>query len=278
MTVPAPRAMRPFLIRLLIVLLVGFLGLALYLALNPLALEGVLRFAPIPGSVAIPTPGPTPPMPLVAASPGPLPPGFQAYTGTSSGGAISCGFLLDLGGGRRVGVTAAHASPRLAPGVPAAFHDPDGAWVAALPGQIAFGQTFIGDQFSMDYVLWSVEPAVDPARFLHPDLRPLAQPGEPVYLYAPTSDGAGGPLRRSGVVVSASASAVWVQLEDSFSPSGYSGCPVVSRVTGRLIGMAVAGANQPTSAGGAVVVIGLHPAASLVEKAQAALADRTPGR
>jgi len=295
---PAPLRIRPFLARLLIGLLLGILGLALYFSLNPEKLAAVLRAAPIPGSVAIPTPGPIPPLPLSAASPGPLPTGFLAYTGAFPGGTISCGFLLDLGGGRRVGVTAAHASPRLSPGVPAEFLDPYGARVAVLPGQIAFGQTFIGDQFTLDYVLWSVDPAVDPARFLSPDPRPSAQPGEPVYLYGTGVDGAGGPQRWPGVVLSTAAlqspntlgapdppsgapkgewagvpNAIWVQLEDSFSPNGYSGCPVVSRVTGRLLGMAVAGADLPLETGGAAVVIGLHPAASLVAKAQARLAN-----
>jgi hypothetical protein len=43
---------------------------------------------------------------------------------------------------------------------------------------------------------------------------------------------------------------------------------VVSQFTGRVIGMAVSGANQPP------VIMGLHPVASLVEKAQAALQNR----
>lgn len=252
---------RLLLTRLLIGLLVVVLGLALYFSLNPSALAALLRAAPIPGSVPIPTSGPTPPLPVIGASPGPLPGGYLAYTGAFAGGTISCGFLLDLGDGRRVGVTAAHSSP---PGGPAEFYAPDGARVAVLPRQIARGQTFVGNQLSMDYVLWAVDSAADSARFLSPDPRSLAQPGEPVYLYAPAGDGAGGSLRRPGVVVTAEAQAVWVQLDDSFSPAGYSGCPVVSRVTGKLLGMALAGADYPP------VVIGLHPVASLVEKAQAA--------
>lgn len=55
-------------------------------------------------------------------------------------------------------------------------------------------------------------------------------------------------------------------LEDSFNPAGYSGCPVVSQHTGRLVGMAVAGEDQHP------VVMGLHPVGSLVEKALAAFA------
>jgi hypothetical protein len=275
---------RSYFARLLITLLLGILGLALYFSLNPPALAAVLRAAPIPGSVPIPTPGPTPPLPVIAASPGPLPTGYQAYAGAFAGGLISCGFLLDLGDntrarGARVGVTAAHASPRLPPGEPAEFRLPDSSRVALLPAQIAFGETFIGGQLTMDYALWSVDPAVDPDRFLSPDPRPLAQPGEPVYLYAPVADAAGGPLRWPGTVVSAAPDAIWVQLEDSFSPVGYSGCPVVSRVTGKLIGMALAGADMPAAgagvqgmpAGGPSVVIGLHPVASLVEKVRAEL-------
>ena len=178
-----------------------------------------------------------------------------------------------------MGVTAAHASPRLAPGVPAEFLDPTGARAAVLPGQIAFGQTFIGDQFTLDYVLWSVDPAVDPARFLQPRSAPTwPNPANRSTSTGPALTAPAAPCAGRGSWSAPNVNSIWVQLEDSFSPNGYSGCPVVSRVTGRLIGMAVAGADLPLATGGAAVVIGLHPAASLVEKAQAALADRTPAR
>jgi hypothetical protein len=67
------------------------------------------------------------------------------------------------------------------------------------------------------------------------------------------------------VVLSSTSEKTWIQLDDSFEPGGYSGCPVVSQFTGRVIGMAVSGADRSP------VIMGLHPVGSLVEKAQAAL-------
>jgi hypothetical protein len=97
---------------------------------------------------------------------------------------------------------------------------------------------------------------------LRPDERGQAQPGERVLVL---SQAPGAP-RWPGVVIRSDAGAAWIQLDDAFDPRGLSGCPVVSQYTGRFIGMAVAGANRPP------VVMGLHPAGSLVEKARAALA------
>jgi hypothetical protein len=260
-----PRRLWTAFIRILLLALLVLAGSGIYLGLNPAALQDLITRLPLPGSVRIPTAGPTLPVPVILAPAGPLPSGSMALTGVYAGGIISCGFLLELDGGQRVGITAAHASPVLAPGTPAEFQSPDGVLVATLAGQIGQGATFVQDRLSMDYVLWSLAEPVDLQRFLKPDERGQGQPGEPVLVYSPFGDNAGGPKTWPGVVMSSSTTATWIHLDDSFPPGGFSGCPVISRVTGRLIGMAVAGADQPP------VVMGLHPVGSLVEKARAAL-------
>ena len=255
-------------LRVLILILVVLIGTGIFLALSPGVLGDLIFLLPIPGSARIPPAGPTPQPPSVSIPPGPLPVGHQAYAGVYGEGGISCGFLLQLQDGRQVGVTAAHATAQLPAGTPAEFHSPDGALVATLKSQIGRGAPFTQNRLSMDYVVWSLAGPVDPQRFLRPDPRGQGLLGEPVLVYSPFGDGAGGPKAWPGVVMSTSASATWIQLDDSFSPGGFSGCPVISRITGRLIGMAVAGANQPP------VVMGLHPVGSLVEKVQAALAGQ----
>jgi hypothetical protein len=249
----------------LIGLLVFVLLLVLFLVASPKALRGVVPLLPLPGVVELPTPGPTPPPPSVAVPPGPLPDGYRAFNGVYQGGTFACGFLLELEDGHRVGVSAAHATPQLPPGTPAEFRLPDGELGAALEGQLARGRPFYQDHFTMDYVLWAVADGAPPERFLKPDPRGKGESGEPVLVFSRAKSGAGGSKTWPGVVIHVTPEAVWIQLEDSFNPSGYSGCPVVSQYTGRVIGMVVAGENKHP------VVMGLHPAASLVEKAQAAL-------
>jgi hypothetical protein len=137
-----------------------------------------------------------------------------------------------------------------------------------LTGQAAHGQTFVRDQFVMDYVIWTVVKSPDLEWFsLRPDSRGQGQPGERVIVYSPEEDGADGPKTYAGVVVGVQPTATWVQMDDSFSPRGFSGCPVISQVTGRVIGMAVAGKDLLP------VMIGLHPVGSLVDKAAAALSN-----
>jgi hypothetical protein len=103
---------------------------------------------------------------------------------------------------------------------------------------------------------------VDPGRFLKPD---QGESGERVLVFGQSDNGAGGSKSYPGVVISVTPEAIWIQLDDSFESYGFSGCPVISQYTGRVIGMAVAGVNKPP------VVMGLHPVSSLVEKAKAAL-------
>ncbi len=261
---PRPHRFWPALVRTLIGLLFLLLIILLVLAMKPELLKTVLKA--VPGILAdFPTPGPTPPPPVIAAAAGPLPDGWRAFTGNYSAGEFSCGFLLQLPGGQNVGVNAAHSIPALPTGAPGEFRTATGDLAATLPSQIAHGQTFTGDAFNQDYVIWTVAENAPAEYFLQPDPRGMGQPGERVWVFGRGSDAAGGSKRWPGVVLSSTPEHTWVQLDDAFDPRGYSGCPVISAVTGRVIGMAVAGANQPP------VIMGLHPVASLVAKARAAL-------
>ena len=244
--------------------LILLLAFALYLRANPALLRTLLLALPIPGMVEVPNFGPTPPIPTINVPRGNIPDGYLALNGSAAAGPFGCGFLLELADGRRVGVSAAHATQPLSPQQPAEFHFPDGELAAALTGQIGIGQTFIQERFDMDYALWGsrANPAVP---LLEPDPRGGAQPGERIWVFGLGENGSGVSIRWPGTVMSSSAQAAWLRMDDSFDPRGYSGCPAVSQYTGRLVGMAVAGEQR------AATVIGLHPVGSLVEKAQAAL-------
>jgi hypothetical protein len=253
------RRMWSIFVRSLIGLLLAAAGLGVYLALNPAALGQLMGGLPLPGVVKIPAPGPTPPAPLIAAAPGKIPAGPLAFYGIYMGGRISCGFVMEAENGRQVGVTAAHATADLPPGTSMMFQTAEGDVAARLSGPLERGSPFVGEQFTTDYVLWAVTEMVHPGAVLRADERGNGQAGEAVWVYGPGT-GASADQRWAGVVMQAGPAATWIQLEDTFNPGGLSGCPVVSAVTGKLIGMAVAGANQPP------VVMGLHPAGALIRK------------
>jgi hypothetical protein len=252
----------PAFIRILIGILLVVLVVGTYLVLNPDALRGLILM--MPGVGEAPLAGEIAPPPVILVPSGPLPGGYRAFGGTYNGNTFSCGFLLDLEDGRRVAVNAAHSIPHLPPQTPGELWAPDGKRAALLKGQIAYGQIFSQNRFSMDYVLWTVADDTAPEYFLKPDPRQQVEPGERVWVYSLSENGAGGSKLWPGAVMSAAPDAIWIQLEDSFNPAGFSGCPVISQHTGRVLGMAVSGANQPP------VVMGLHPVASLVEKARKA--------
>jgi hypothetical protein len=257
-------------IRVLTGVLLFTILVSLFLSLVPPVLTEVILFLPVPGKVRIPPIGPTPEPPAQLLQRGPLPSGFRAYQGFFHGASFSCGFLLEIEGGQRVGVNAAHSIGELPRGEFAEFRTPEGSLAAVLTGQIAHGQPFIYDQFHMDYVVWTVNQDTGFERFLRPDPRGSGQPGERILVYSPFASSSGGPQTYPGVVMSVSDANIWIQLDEPFSPSGFSGCPVISQTTGNVIGMAVAGVNQPP------VVMGLHPIGSLVEKARAALLNIQP--
>jgi len=255
------RLLRAFVLTLIALLAAGAL-LGLFLLLDPGALQDFILSQPLPGVVRFPDPGATPPPPTIQAATGQVPAGELAFRGAYAGGEISCVFLLDLAGGVWVGVSAAHATPALPPGVPAALLDANGATAAALSGLVGRGRPFVQEQFTLDYALWAVDPGADPHLFLQPDERGTAQPGERVWLLEQSGQ------RRAGVVLSTADTSIWIQMDDSFDPRGLSGCPVVSQHTGRVVGMAVAGMDRPP------VIIGLHPVGSLIEKARYAFSQK----
>jgi hypothetical protein len=249
--------------RVLTGLLVILVLVTLYLGLHPEVLGAIILNGP--GVVAIPKLGPVPPQPVIAAPAGIPPGGYLALSGEFDGVSFACGFLLQLEDGRRVGLSTAHAAPAPPPGATAVFLDPEGGFAAHLNGQIGRGRTFRQDHFTADYALWSVANNVAPDRFLKPDPRGQAQPGEHILVFGRFSNGTGASKSWPGVVMKVTAEATWIQLDDFIHPYGFSGCPVVSQYTGRVVGMAVAGSrNAPTR-------MGVHPIGSLVEKAHAAL-------
>lgn len=262
------RLLRPALVRITIGILAVVLALVLYLGLNPGTLRALLLFLPFPGVVTVPTPGPTPPSPRFADTQGEIPGGFLAFAGAFQDGTFACGFLMELEDGQKVGVSAAHATPVLSGDVPAQLCTPGREPAALLRGQLARGSTFQRANFSSDYVLWDVSRVSAGTHLVQPDPRGRGEPGERVFVYSWESSRAGTPIRHPGVILSATEEAIWIQLEESFSPAGYSGCPVLSQHTGKLIGMAVAGEDKHP------VVMGLHPAGSLIEKAQAVLSSK----
>jgi hypothetical protein len=250
-------------LRLVIALLAALLALLLLLALDPGALALALTL--LPGHVAIPSLGPLPPEPRIDAPRGELPGGYVAFTGVVAGMPTACNFLLELDDGQRLGVGTAHAVKVMPADASVVFRVADGAAAARMGRRIAFGEEFLGEQLDMDYALWLVRSVADGIPLLRPDPRGQAQPGERVVLYGRAVDAAGESLRRAGTVMSVQMGVTWVQMEEGFDPSGYSGCPVVSAYTGQVVGMAAAGSRT------APVILGLHPVGSLVEKAQAAL-------
>lgn len=263
-----PRRLWKAFIRVFIVLLFVAAAATLYLSLNPKALEAALSNAP--GHVAMPDLGPVPPLPEIAAPRGELPEGFVAFTGETNGKSFACGFLLALEDGQdsrhlRVGISSAHAAPAPLPGATSVLLAPDGSLVARLDGQIERGSTFRHAHFAMDYALWSVASDVPAERFLKPDPRGAGQPGERILVYGRFTGPDGGSKSWPGVVMKVDMDATWIQLDEVMKPYGFSGCPVVSQHTGKVIGMAIAGWQKaPTR-------MGLHPIGSLVEKARAAL-------
>lgn len=238
---------------------------AMVLLVFPAVLEEVVLVLPIPGVARIPTPGPTPPARSLVAARGDMPSGPVAFRGSYGGIEVGCAFLMELEDGRRLGVSAGHVSLVFPAPVAVEFLAPDGTLVAKMGAFLGRGGPFVQGQLAQDYALWLAPDGLSAEQMLRPDPRGQGEIGEGVWLFSRLDE-----RRWPGVVIAATPQATWVQLEDSFSPLGFSGCPVVSRHTGRVIGMAVAGADRRP------VVLGLHPAGSLVELAREALEN--PGK
>jgi hypothetical protein len=100
---------------------------------------------------------------------------------------------------------------------------------------------------------------------LQPDPRGGPQPGEGLWLVSGLGDGRGGRRLLAGTVLSAGEEAIWVVMDEPFDPGLMSGSPLVSRHTGRAVGMAVAASPRRDG-----LLIGAHPIGSLVRLAETA--------
>lgn len=221
-------------------------------------------------------PDPTPPPPAITAPRGELPAGpggllewaqyaDAAYAPTGSG------FLLRLHNGTVIGVTTSHSVGDIGDPSNGLQHIAFG--VAGREGFIVeferlYGEPGIprtGDDMTVDYVLLKLSGTVDPALVLTPDARGAPQPGERVALFSGLGDGLGGRRILEGTVQSVAPQAAWALMDGREYPAGMSGSPLVSQHTGQVVGMAIATAPRATR-----YMIGFHPIASIVQKAEAA--------
>lgn len=258
-----------FVVRALIVSLALLIAGLLWLSAN---LETVIGLLPIPGLAVWPTPGPLPPAPTLTAPRGTLPAGHIAFSESvqyrgQAGLSGGSGFLLRLPSGGVVGATTAHSL--YFSGWPGkalesvSFHLPNRAeaFITFDTFHGPPGEIFTRHEFAKDYVLLQTTQAVDESLVLEPDPRGAPQPGERVSLYSGLGDGAGNPRAWEGTVTAAGPNAVWAQMDEQFDPGGLSGSPLLSQHTGQVVGMVVAGGGTP-------VMLGFHPVASILQKAQ----------
>ncbi len=211
-----------------------------------------------------------PPIPVIHAPHGALPTaqvGLVEQAQYVGGGyhPVGRGFIFQLPDNRLVGVTTAHSvSFGSLQRIALARSESTDRVIEAdtLLGEPGVPRS--GEDMTVDYILLNVPSgySIDPALILQPDPRDLPQPGERVSLYTVQADL---PHIFEGAVLSAEPQAVWVVMDEVFEPSGLSGSPFISQYTGKVIGMAIA-----TTHSGGKVLLGVHPIASLVAKAQAA--------
>jgi hypothetical protein len=248
------------------------LALPLAIAATVVALL-VLRVRAVLG----PPPDPTPLPPTILAPRGDLPQATVAfqewvrYRGESAA-MVGCGFLLQVADGQVVGVTTAHSAPPGNPNHPL-------EWITLLAAQPAGyalpfdtlhgppGRPRTGDDLTMDYVLLHPGGVVEPAYVLQADPRGAPQPGERASLYRCMGGDAGGQHISEGTVQSVADTAVWVLMDEPFTPAGWSGSgsPLISQHSGKVVGMLIAGTLR-----GRWLLLGMHPIGSLVQKSEAA--------
>jgi hypothetical protein len=211
-----------------------------------------------------------PPVPVIHAPRGTLPTGQvglveQALYAGGDYHPVGRGFIFQLPNNRLVGVTTAHSvSFGSLLSIALARHESTDRVFEADTLQGEPGVPRSGEDMTVDYVLLKIPSShsIDPALILQPDQRDLPQPGERVSLFTVQADQ---PRVFDGAVLSAEPQAVWVVMDEVFEPSGLSGSPFISQYTGKVIGMAIA-----TTRRGDKVLLGVHPIASLVAKAQRA--------
>jgi hypothetical protein len=86
-----------------------------------------------------------------------------------------------------------------------------------------------------------------------------------VALFSGLGGGKEGRRVLDGTVQTANENAVWILMDDLFNPGAMSGSPFVSRHTGRVVGMLIAGTLRGTR-----LLLAAHPVGSLVRLAKAA--------
>ncbi len=222
-----------------------------------------------------PPPDPTPPPPTILAPRGELPAGpvglqeWAQYRGQAYS-LVGSGFLILLGDGKIVGVTAAHSvligdldRPLERIALSVASQTDFVAEFDTLWGQP--GQPRTGGDMSVDYVLLRADRPVDSSFVLRPDPRGAPQPGERVSLFSGLGDGHGGRRILEGTVQSVDDAAVWVLMDELFNPSLMSGSPFVSQHTGQVVGMAIAVSPRRGR-----LLLGAHPIGSIVQLAESA--------
>jgi hypothetical protein len=217
---------------------------------------------------------PLPPPPTITAPRGEWPSGVRGFEewavySRQPGTLAGSGFMLALDDGRVVGVTTAHSLSLHDPERPLErirFQSPGRSEVVADFSRLygSPGVARSGNDMTVDYVLLQPDQPVDSRWVLRPDERGAAQPGERVALVSGLSS-ADGPRVLDGVVQSVDSRAIWIVMDGLFNPSLMSGSPFVSRYTGRVVGMLIAGALR-----GSRLSIAAHPIGSLVRHADSA--------
>jgi hypothetical protein len=236
--------------------LVRFVGLTIASVVLAVTLTVLWALAPwlLPPSLP-----PLPPPPAVAAAPGPLPGWPVAFderiTRADAFERIGMGFLLRLPGGDVVGVTTAHSlgGHDFAPIRFTYAGEAIAASFANLHAPLGTART--GSDLTVDYVLMRPDAPPDPAHVLEPDPRGAPQLGERVALYA-------GVKVLDGTVESVDAQGAWIRMDDWAQMAGLSGSPVVSRHTGKVVGMAI-GINTQ----GGALRLGINPIGSILNVA-----------
>jgi len=246
-------------------------GLALMLGL--LAVFLISLAVLLPRLIPQPPSGPVPPQPTIlapAAEPPDGPVALQEWARYERDDfhLAGCGFLFVDSSGEVVGATTAHS---LDVGNPAHVLQ---SVEFRLAGQEDFGIEFsqffgfpghprlLGMDLTIDYVL--LKPARVPADLLvlEADPRGEPQPGERVMLYSGLDGGSG----HTGSVLAVDARGAWIVMDEVFEPGLMSGSPVISIHTGKVVGMALAASVRDGR-----LLLGIHPIASLVAKADTAV-------
>lgn len=179
-----------------------------------------------------------PPEPAIAAPPG-VPPSatiafreFALVSGTYR--PAGSGFFLELPDGEIVGVTAGHTLPRF-DGFPSVEFRRPGAGTAAMRfsrTRGAPGRWWEGGPH--DYLLLRPDAVPDPEWVARPDPRGGPQFGERVIIVSAQRT----PGVWPGTVESFESGIAWVRMDGGFDTHLVSGAPVISRHTGKVVGIA----------------------------------------